>query len=74
MWKYFLIMVICSVLMTALFIAYVITGVELIYYLAMGFMVMGVSVMVMLVFKMKKMFRGDYDGYGGEKTWRSYGK
>lgn len=39
-----------------------------------GFVLASLGVLVILVIKVRKMFKGDMTGFGGssEKTWRSY--
>ena len=42
--------------------------------LGFGFVLASLAILIILVIKVRKMFKGDMSGYGGsvEKTWRSY--
>jgi hypothetical protein len=74
LWKMLLLMVIFT---SAMAVCLFLDGYYHVQYakeLGFGFVLASLAVLIILVIKVRKMFKGDLSGFGGtpEKTWRSY--
>ena len=74
LWKMLLLMVIFT---AAMAVCLFLDGYYHIPYtknIGFGFVLASLAVLIILVIKVRKMFKGDLSGFGGapEKTWRSY--
>jgi hypothetical protein len=68
-WRLYCLMAIFAIGMTVSLVIFLITNLDVLQWVGIGFMLAGVVVLVVLLFKLKKMFTGDNTS---EKTWRSY--
>lgn len=72
-WRYLFVMCLTSVGMVLCLVLGAITGEILFRDIGLGFVITGVSVLVVMVYRMRYMFKsmGGKSSFG-EKTWRSY--
>jgi hypothetical protein len=70
-WKLLFLIAICSGSMVVCLVLYSLTGYEIFRIVGLSLAIVGVGILLIMVYNLRKIFVNSSDGFG-EKTWRSY--